>query len=134
MGVMLFFPRSLKPMEPLLESKSTIESIEACVERLTRKYHDLPERDRERMSEQDVRDYFVTPLLEALGWGTIDPRERAAEKYLPRRGFSDYELCLPIGTNPDDRYVPILYVEAKKFGELSPLQKDLSAMTSAVKP
>jgi type I restriction-modification system DNA methylase subunit len=112
-------------MEPLLEQNITIESIDSCLEHLTRKYHDLPETDRSRMSEQDVRDYFITPLLEALGWGIVDPRERAAEKHLPKRGFSDYELCLPIGPTDNEKYVPVLYVEAKKFGELFPLQKDL---------
>src|SRR6266436_3306383 len=112
-------------MEPLLERKVTRDSIDACIDVLIRKYHDLPEQDRAKMSEQDVRDYFITPLLEALGWGIVDPRERAAERYLPKKGFSDYELCLPIGPRSDDKYVPILYVEAKKFGELSPLQKDI---------
>jgi type I restriction-modification system DNA methylase subunit len=107
------------------EQKISRESIEACVDRLIRKYHDLPDEDQEKMSEQDVRDYFITPLLEALGWGTIDPRERAAEKYLPKKGFSDYELCLPLGTKADNKYIPMLYVEAKKFRELQPLQKDL---------
>lgn len=112
-------------MEPLAHTKVTRQSIDACVDQLIRKYHDLPVSHRDKMSEQDVRDYFVTPLLEALGWGTIDPRERAAEKYLPNKGFSDYELCLPIGSKPEDRYVPVLYVEAKKFGELETLEKDL---------
>ncbi len=112
-------------MKPLLEPKTTRDSIKACIDQLIRKYLDLPEADRAKMSEQDVRDYFVTPLLEALGWGTVDPRERAAEKYLPRKGFSDYELCLPIGTDQDDPYIPVLYVEAKKFGELVPLHPDL---------
>jgi adenine-specific DNA-methyltransferase len=112
-------------MEPLLQQKVTLESIDACIDRLRDTYLALPDEDRAKMSEQDVRDYFVTPLLEALGWGTVDPRERVAERYLPRRGFSDYELCLPIGSKPADKYVPILYVEAKKFGELSALQTDL---------
>ena len=112
-------------MEPLLNQKISRESISFCIDELTRKYFALPESDRNKMSEQDVRDYFVTPLLEALGWGRIDPRERAAEKYLPRKGFSDYEICLPIGSDPQDPYLPILYVEAKKFNELTPLQKDL---------
>ena len=112
-------------MEPLLQTKVTRESISNCIDQLTRKYFDLPSKHRDNMSEQDVRDYFVTPLLEALGWGVVDPRERAAEKYLPSHGFSDYELCLPIGSKSDDKYVPILYVEAKKFGELEALQKDL---------
>ncbi len=123
--VVLFFLDHLNKMEPFLETKVTRESIDACLELLIRKYHDLPQKHRENMSEQDVRDYFVTPLLEALGWGTVDPRERAAEKYLPKHGFSDYELCLPIGSKSDDKYVPVLYVEAKKFDELKVLQKDL---------
>ncbi|MGB9484968.1 MAG: N-6 DNA methylase [Terriglobia bacterium] len=112
-------------MEPLWDRKVTRQSIEACLDRLMRKYQDLPEAGREKLSEQDVRDYFITPLLEALGWGAVDPRERVAEKHLPRKGFSDYELCLPIGHDPHDPYLPLLYVEAKRFGGLSLLQEDL---------
>lgn len=112
-------------MEPLWDRKVTRQSIEACLDRLIRKYQDLPGSDRDKLSEQDVRDYFITPLLEALGWGTVDPRERVAEKHLPRKGFSDYELCLPIGHDPHDPYLPVLYVEAKRFGGLSLLQEDL---------
>ncbi len=100
--VVLLFLDHLNKMEPFLETKVTRESIDACLELLIRKYHDLPQKHRENMSEQDVRDYFVTPLLEALGWGTVDPRERAAEKYLPKHGFSDYELCLPIGSKSEE--------------------------------
>lgn len=112
-------------MTNLLAQDISRDSISAAIDRLIRKYHDLPEFARAKLSEQDVRDYFITPLLEALGWGTVDPRERVAEKHLPRKGFSDYELCLPLASDPVDPYIPVLYVEAKKFGDLSPLETDL---------
>ena len=112
-------------MDNLLHQTVTRESIATFIDVLIRKYHDLPDAHRSEMSEQDVRDYFITPLLEALGWGTIDPRERSAEKHLPRCGISDYELCLPLGPNESDPYVPVLCVEAKRFDTLSPLQPDL---------
>ena len=63
---MIFLRRHPTTMEPLLDSKITIESIGTCIDGLIRKYLDLHVPDREKMSEQDVRDYFITPLLEAL--------------------------------------------------------------------
>jgi adenine-specific DNA-methyltransferase len=112
-------------MESVFDQSITRESIAIRIDELGRKYHALPEAYRANMSEQDVRDYFITPLLEALGWGIVDPRERSAERYLPRQGFSDYELCLPIGPDDRDPYAPVIYVEAKKFDSLAPLEPDL---------
>ena len=49
-------------MDNLLHQTVTRESIATFIDVLIRKYHDLPDAHRSEMSEQDVRDYFISPL------------------------------------------------------------------------
>jgi adenine-specific DNA-methyltransferase len=61
-----------------------------------------------KINEANVRNDFVDPLFEALGWRVRDSNEYDLEKYIRGAGFAD--ITIRLNSNP------IIFVEAKRFG------------------
>lgn len=96
------------------------EQARLAIQALIDEYRRLRREDKayfERMSETDVVNKFVTPLLAALGWPTKGSEYRQ-------------EVYTQVG-RPDIRaeYAPkqYIYVEAKRFGVINPLARNTLA-------
>lgn len=95
------------------------------IEQLVKDYHALSPEKRSEMSEADVVQHFVTPLLDALGWPVHDPN-----RFLK-------ELSTVVG-KPDITLVPerggTIFVEAKRFHKIKELQEARKTIAGTITP
>ena len=69
-------------------------------------------------SEANVRSNFLDPLFAALGWPINDPIHYNREEHVRGAGFAD--IALKSDPTADS---PLIYVEAKRFGMIEPLNR-----------
>ncbi|MCA9963481.1 MAG: N-6 DNA methylase [Anaerolineales bacterium] len=69
-------------------------------------------------SEANVRANFIDPLFAALNWPVNDARHYNRETYVRGAGFADIALTLD-----PTAAVPLIFVEAKRFGAIEPLER-----------
>ncbi|MBI5305541.1 MAG: N-6 DNA methylase [Chloroflexi bacterium] len=78
------------------------------IERLVKRFKNLPSRERHAYNEDNTRKDFILPLFRALEWNIDDAREVTAEEKISR-GFVDF--AFRIGG------VPKFMLETKRVGE-----------------
>lgn len=69
-------------------------------------------------SEANVRANFIDPLFEALNWPVRDSAYYNREEYIRGAGFADIALKNDLSSKS-----PLLFVEAKRFGSIEPLNR-----------
>jgi hypothetical protein len=101
------------------------EDVRRKVAALIQRYKELPEGERSGLTEAGVVHQFLNPFLEALGWPIQDTRR------------FKYELHTQVG-RPDMTLLPekggAIFVEAKKFGAIKPLQESQKSLAEIVTP
>jgi type I restriction-modification system DNA methylase subunit len=93
------------------------EQAKTDVEILVERYYAYSVQELTVQSEANVRANFVDPLFAALGWPVDDPNHYNRETYVRRAGFAD--IALSTASNAE----PVLFVEAKRFGAIAPLNQ-----------
>ena len=99
-----------------------MEELVKVIEKLKRRYGKFKGKN---ISEDDTREKFVSPLLEALGWN-VDLRE--AGYLLPDNTKADYLL-----KDDPDSEKGLVIVEVKKLDRQIGTKADLQAIAYAVK-
>ena len=99
-----------------------MKELVELIERLRRRYGKFKDKN---ISEDDTREKFVSPLLEALGW---DADLREAGYTLPDGTKADYLLK----DDPDSER-GLVIVEVKKLDKRIGTKADLQAIAYAVK-
>ncbi len=90
------------------KEKEVFEAVKALIEEYNRDYKDR--KDKNEISEADVRAVFIDRLFSILGWNISDPDEYTRERYVRGAGFADIALIL--------EGKPVAFVEAKRFGAI----------------
>lgn len=94
------------------------QAREALVELVDRYYQDYDDEKRNAQSEANVRANFIDPLFDKiLGWPIDDGDYYDREQYVRGAGRADIALTV----DPD--MGPVLFVEAKRFGAIDPLDR-----------
>ncbi len=104
-----------------LNYSQTQENLKALVEN----YYALSASRREEITESGVVHQFVTPLFKLLGWPIDDP-ERFKYELNTYAGRPDMVLFPEIGGT--------LYIEAKRFGVIKPLEVARKTIAGIVTP
>jgi predicted type IV restriction endonuclease len=73
-------------------------------------------------NEEATRYALIDPILEALGWEIHDPKHVRVECSQDHGGKPDYTLL--------KKGKPVCYVEAKKWGTISPIKKLANPLAS----
>ncbi|MBN1259112.1 MAG: N-6 DNA methylase [Anaerolineae bacterium] len=85
---------------------------------ITDYYENYDDRTRALQSEANVRANFIDRLFsKVLGWPVDDPAYYNREQYVRRAGFADIALKAKADSDP------VLFVEAKRFGAIEPLNR-----------
>jgi adenine-specific DNA-methyltransferase len=83
-------------------------AVKEKIEALVTKYNaEAASGKLKRYSEEDVKNVFIKPLFEALGWNIADRDEASAEEHIKSAGRVDYGFSLNGQT--------VFYLEAKSF-------------------
>lgn len=77
----------------------------AEIQKIIERFQKLPEAERSKYNEAQIRHSFILPLFRALGWDIENPAEMTAEE-LVSGGFADFGFYL--------NSVPVFYVETKR--------------------
>lgn len=97
---------------PTLNHDQTLAKLSQLIETYRTLSH------RELQSEANVRANFIDPLFALLGWPINNPTLYNREEFVRGTGFADIALKV----NPQAEN-PLIYVEAKRFGAIDPLDR-----------
>jgi SAM-dependent methyltransferase len=80
-------------------------AIRQAIRPLAARYAASPKSKRAAYSEQETREYFILPLMRALGWDTENPYEFSAEESIAGK-YADFGFYL--------NGVPVFYLATKR--------------------
>ncbi len=94
---------------------SAQETARQQIRRLIEKYRALSDMERKALSETNVVNQFITPLLEALGWPIQDP-----QRFKYELNLGTFPLVFPDDANGQAKKAAVLRVY-DRFGQTDTL-------------